>query len=99
MTRAGIIIGIDEVGRGPWAGPVVAAAVALPTGLKLPGVKDSKLLTAKRRVELADLIRRRALGIGIGWSQHDLVDQSGLTDAVRQAMLQALHDCGSDCEN
>lgn len=93
MAGSDIIIGVDEVGRGSWAGPVVAAAVALPIGLRLPGVKDSKMLSATRRLVLAELIRRRALGIGIGWSRPDAIDRDGLTQAVRQAMLEAITNC------
>src|SRR5687767_11259168 len=85
-----IVVGIDEVGRGPWAGPVVSAAVALPEKLRIRGVKDSKLLKHKQRVESAYKIRQRAIGIGIGWISNQDVDCYGLTWAVRESMLQAV---------
>ena len=84
------MIGIDEVGRGPLAGPVVAAAVALPTGYRIRGVRDSKLLSRLQRNQLCHLIRHRALAVGIGWASHNYIDQQGLTAATRAAMCQAL---------
>ncbi len=88
---AKLIVGIDEAGRGPWAGPLVAAAVALPVNCRIQGVKDSKLLARNKRVEIALKIRQRAVGIGIGWSSHIYIDRFGLTQACRRAMLIALH--------
>jgi ribonuclease HII len=85
-----LVAGIDEVGRGCWAGPVVAASVILPPRLRLPGVTDSKLLSHPRRVELARLIKRRAVAVGIGWVSAADIDAHGLTWAVRQSGLRAL---------
>lgn len=85
-----IVVGIDEVGRGPWAGPVVSAAVALPKTVKIIGVKDSKLLTHQKRIILAQAIKKRALGIGIGWTAPAEVDRYGLTWAVQTSMERAL---------
>jgi ribonuclease HII len=92
LIKAGypVVAGVDEVGRGCWAGPVVAAAVVLPARPRLAGVTDSKLLTHKRRVELARLIKRQALAVGIGWVSAGDVDEHGLTWAVRQSGLRAL---------
>jgi ribonuclease HII len=92
MIAAGypVVAGIDEVGRGCWAGPVVAAAVILPPRVRLAGVTDSKLLSHKRRVELARLIKRHALAVGIGWVEAADIDDHGLTWAVRQSGLLAL---------
>jgi ribonuclease HII len=92
LQRAGYqtVAGIDEVGRGCWAGPVVAAAVILPPRLKLDGVTDSKLLSHARRIELARLIKRRALAVGIGWVAATEVDAQGLSWAVCQSGLRAL---------
>jgi ribonuclease HII len=87
-----VVAGIDEVGRGAWAGPVVAGAVILPPRVRLAGVTDSKLLTARRRVELADIIRRRAIAIGLGWVEAAELDIHGLTWAVYQSGLRALAD-------
>jgi ribonuclease HII len=85
-----VVAGIDEVGRGCWAGPVVAAAVILPPRLRLPGVTDSKLLSHARRVEFARLIKRHALAVGIGWVAAAELDDHGLTWAVRESGLRAL---------
>lgn len=83
-----LIVGIDEVGRGCWAGPVVAAAVLLNE--PIPGLADSKILTKKRREELDIEIREQALSIGLGWVDAPDIDKSGLTSAVRLAMQKAL---------
>lgn len=87
--------GVDEVGRGSLAGPVVAAAVILPLHdsrlqRRLRGVRDSKLLTAERRQELCETILDCALAIGIGWVSHRMVDRAGIASANRQAMLRAV---------
>lgn len=83
-----MIVGIDEVGRGSWAGPVVAAAVGLAQDI--PGVKDSKLLSAKQRLKLAGQIKQQAVCYGIGWTTAREVDGVGLTIAVSLAMQRAL---------
>jgi ribonuclease HII len=62
-----LVAGIDEVGRGPLAGPVVAAAVILPGELMLPGLEDSRRLSARRRQELFEQIKESALAIGLAW--------------------------------
>ncbi len=82
--------GIDEVGRGAWAGPVVAASVVLPHGLQLPWLADSKLVTPARRLVLDRTIRRQALDVGIGWVSASEVDEHGLSWAVRESGLRAL---------
>ncbi len=84
------VVGIDEAGRGAWAGPLIAAAVMLPEGLKLEGVKDSKQLTAKKRQELCLLINRAAISVGVGWVDPQDVDSIGLQASTSQAMGQAL---------
>ena len=90
-VKAGdIIVGIDEVGRGAWAGPVVAGAVILPARLKIPGLRDSKLLSPARRRQLNYDIRRLATAIGIGWVSAAEVDAYGLSWAVHQSGLRAL---------
>ncbi len=86
------VIGIDEVGRGAWAGPVVAGAVVLPPELVIPGVADSKVLSHASRVRLDRAIRRQALAVGIGWVSAAEVDRQGLSWAVRESGLRALAD-------
>lgn len=91
-----LIVGVDEVGRGPWAGPLVAAAVVWDNARRLVGLADSKTLSYKKRLELAQHIRRDAIDIGIGWVSAPEIDQFGLAQANRQAMLRALGslNCG-----
>lgn len=84
------VAGIDEAGRGPLAGPVVAAAVILPEGLILPGVNDSKQLTHLQREELFDTIRREAVSVGVGFGDHDLVDSINILQATLSAMRDAV---------
>jgi ribonuclease HII len=84
-----ITVGIDEVGRGCWAGPLVAGAVILHQGI--PGLNDSKKLSKKRRDELSLLIHQNA-DVGIGWVTPAEVDRLGLTEAVRLAMQRAVDE-------
>jgi ribonuclease HII len=88
------IAGIDEVGRGALAGPVVAAAVMLPPGAQLAGVwatvRDSKLLTPAQRQALVPQIQATALAWGIGSAAPTLIDQQGIAAATRWAMQQAI---------
>lgn len=83
-----MIVGIDEVGRGCWAGPVVAGAVVLKR--RIPGLKDSKKLTKLQREVLDQKIRRQAVAIGLGWVAPSEIDELGLTKAVGLAMRRAL---------
>jgi ribonuclease HII len=85
-----IIVGIDEVGRGAWAGPVVAGAVILPSRSQIEGLNDSKLVTPKRRLELDRVIRRQAVAVGLGWVSAAEIDAEGLSWAVQQSGLRAL---------
>jgi ribonuclease HII len=90
------VIGLDEVGRGCWAGPLVAAAVALPDVLSIVGLNDSKKLSKKQRESLDLLIREKALGIGIGWVWPEDIDSGGITKAVKIAMLRAFAQLGAE---
>lgn len=87
-----VVAGVDEVGRGCLAGPVVCAAVILPRDIDLLGVTDSKLLSRTKRAQLAQNIKSMALGIGIGWVSASAIDQNGLTWSVAQAARLALSD-------
>ena len=80
------IAGIDEAGRGPLAGPVVAAAVILPESFDLPGLTDSKQLTEKQRERLFPLIRAQALAIGLGISDAEEIDRINILQATLKAM-------------
>ena len=84
------IAGVDEVGRGPLAGPVVTAAVVLPEDFDVPGIDDSKKLSEKRREELYDVILERALAVGIGQADHDVIDEINILQATKRAMGQAI---------
>ncbi len=85
------VCGIDEAGRGPWAGPVVAAAVILDPANIPPGINDSKKLTAKKRAQLADAIRAVAqVGVGIG--QVEEIDRLNIRQATFVAMARAVAD-------
>ena len=82
-----IIVGIDEVGRGCWAGPLVAGAVIVRSGIS--GLRDSKKLSKKQREYLAQEIKQTAV-FGLGWVWPDEIDELGLSESVRLAMERAL---------
>jgi ribonuclease HII len=92
LWRVGIrfVAGVDEVGMGPLAGPVVAAAVVLPIEAEIDGVADSKQLTAAERERLDVVIRRRAIGIGLGVVEVDEIDRLNIYHAAMKAKRQAL---------
>lgn len=85
-----LVAGIDEVGRGPLAGPVVAAAVILPQECKIEGVNDSKKLSAKKREELYDVILEKAVAYGIGVVSNERIDEINILQATYEAMREAL---------
>ena len=84
------VAGIDEAGRGAWAGPVVAAALVLPKGTRLPGLKDSKQLSAQQREKLFDQIIK-SCEFGVGMASHLEIDEFGLTKATFLAFERALN--------
>ena len=92
LHRQGVrgIAGVDEVGVGPLAGPVVAAAVVLPMEVALAGLDDSKRVPASRRILLAQEIRASALGVGIGEVSVEEIDQIGIYHAALEAMRRAV---------
>ncbi len=85
-----MIIGIDEVGRGCWAGPLVAAAVGFEDEVAIAELTDSKLLTAKKRQKLVGEIQAATTHIGIGWVWPREINVVGLTESVRLAMQRAV---------
>src|SRR4051812_33535867 len=89
-----IIVGIDEVGRGCWAGPLVAGAVVLRRPIE--GLTDFKLLKKKQREKLAAIIKQEAWAVGLGWVEPAFIDEFGLTAAVRSAMEQALEQISAE---
>lgn len=86
----GLIAGVDEVGRGPLAGPVVAAAVIFPEGAVVPGIKDSKKMTEKAREDAFPVINDVAVAIGIGVVSNRSVDELNILNASLKAMKQAV---------
>ncbi len=84
------IAGVDEAGRGPLAGPVVAAAVVMPRDFDVPGIDDSKKLTEKKREALYEIIRASALAWGIGIVDHKRIDEINILQATKEAMRQAV---------
>jgi ribonuclease HII len=85
-----LVAGLDEAGRGPLAGPVVAAAVMLPRRCQLAGLNDSKQLTEAERERLYGEIRRRAVGIGVGQASEREIDVMNILEATRLAMGRAI---------
>ena len=83
------VAGIDEVGRGPLAGPVVSAAVILPQKFTVDGITDSKKLTAKKRELLFDAIYNHAVDVGIGIVEKEVIDKINILQAARLSMLHA----------
>jgi ribonuclease HII len=84
------VAGVDEVGVGPLAGPVVAAAVILPPYIELSGINDSKKLSAKKRLELAQIIYHEAVAVGLGLCTPSEIDVLNILQASREAMRRAL---------
>jgi len=84
------IAGVDEVGRGPLAGPVVTAAVILPPDFDILGVNDSKKLSPKKREELYDKIMENALSVAIGRREPDRIDEINILEATKEAMADAI---------
>ena len=88
------ICGIDEVGRGPLAGPVVAGAVILPKGCDILYLNDSKKLSAKMRDKLYDEIMEKAVAVGIGYASEKRIDEINILNATYEAMREAIEKCG-----
>lgn len=84
------IAGVDEVGRGPLAGPVISAAVILPEDFNIVGINDSKQLSLAKRNELFDIIQEKALAVGVGIKDAAVIDQVNIYEASKLAMLEAI---------
>ena len=93
-----VVAGVDEVGMGPLAGPVVGGAVVLPIGVRIPGLDDSKLLNADQRARLDRSIRRRALAVSVCAVDHAQVDSLGLLRARHLATAGAVAGLGVPAE-
>ena len=85
-----LIAGVDEVGRGPLAGPVVAAAVILPVGCKIQGLNDSKKIPKRRHEEIYQAVQEQALSLGIGMVDSQRIDQVNILEATKEAMMKAI---------
>lgn len=92
-----IVCGIDEVGRGPLAGPVVAACVAFPKNCKILYLNDSKQLSEKKREELFPEIMEKAIGVGIGCVSHTVIDEINILQATYRAMREAIKQLSETC--
>jgi ribonuclease HII len=87
-----LIAGVDEVGRGPLVGPVVAAAVILPVNYSLPGLTDSKKLSEKKRNQFYEILKHDAIAIGVGEIPAETIDKVNIYEASKLAMLEALNN-------
>ena len=85
-----LIAGVDEVGRGPLAGPVVAAAVILPENCKIPGLNDSKKIPKSKHKEIYEAVLQNAIAIGIGVKDNHVIDQVNIYEATKLAMMEAI---------
>ena len=85
-----LIAGVDEVGRGPLAGPVVAAAVILPKACKIPGLNDSKKIPKSKHKEIYEDVLQNAIAIGIGVKDNQVIDQVNIYEATKLAMMEAI---------
>ena len=85
-----LIAGVDEVGRGPLAGPVVAAAVILPKACKIPGLNDSKKIPKSKHKEIYEAVLQNAIAIGIGVKDNQVIDQVNIYEATKLAMMESI---------
>ena len=88
-----LVGGIDEVGRGPLIGPVVAACVILPKDFVLEGLTDSKKLSEKKREKFYDVIMDKAIAVGIGQASEKVIDEINIYEATKIAMKEAVQNC------
>ncbi len=93
------VAGMDEVGRGPLAGPVVAACVIMPSTPLIEGINDSKKISERKRERLYDEIKHHALAYGFGWVWQDKIDQINILEATRCAFAAAYRNMKMPCED
>ena len=95
LIKQGITLigGIDEVGRGPLVGPVVAACVILPLNYQLEGLTDSKKLSEKKREQFYEILKKEALSIGVGIVSAEKIDEVNIYEATKLAMQDAIKNC------
>ena len=95
LIKQGITLigGIDEVGRGPLVGPVVAACVILPLNYQLEGLTDSKKLSEKKREQFYEILKKEALSIGVGIISAEKIDEVNIYEATKLAMQDAIKNC------
>lgn len=92
QNGAACVAGVDEVGRGPLAGPVVAAAVVLPQDFAVMGIDDSKKLSEKKREAFCQIIKEEAMAWGIGIEDHHTIDRINILEATKLAMVSAIEE-------
>jgi len=98
VTGGAIAAGIDEVGRGPLAGPVVAAAVILPADFDVPGINDSKKLSEKKREALYDEITQKALAWSVAFVDNRVIDEINILQATKKAMVESVNNLSTKPE-
>lgn len=96
MTEPYLLCGVDEAGRGPWAGPVSAAAVILHPDRPITGLNDSKKLTEKKRLALEIEVKEKALAWGLGWASPEEIDTLNIRQATHLAWRRAIEAMGAD---
>ena len=97
-SEAGVVVcGMDEVGRGPLAGPVVTCCVVMPLSPLIEGVNDSKKLSEKKREMLFDRISETALAVGYGWCDREVIDEINILNATKRAFAEAYRNMDYPC--
>ena len=93
------VCGVDEAGRGPLCGPVVAAAVILPRDVEIPGLNDSKKLTEKKREALFDVICEKAIAYSIAYGTVEMINQTNILEATMHAMNEAVNSLSINADH
>ena len=93
------VAGVDEVGRGPLVGPVVACAVILPKDFTLDGLTDSKKLSEKKREEFCEIIKKECLAYGVGIIDNNMIDKVNIYEATKLAMIDAINNLSIKAEH